>query len=671
MNDNIDWEDVFRQAAGENIDEGTALVAESVASVAQRKGRKRSKYSFHRDDDANVPLLRLHASFLRSSRPVSLKYMNNKESKQIFTQFHSCSDYRCLLSVANDLDNMRNDTHDNSRNRNQLYSTAPCTRCAQPSGMHQMKYDLSCRTPQDTVFGLFVTIRNIRCSCRMELVMFSQLAFTANDIEVDESRYFAFHPNVLSDLLLELQRLQSEAGTDHLTDGLLCNVTLRYLDCLVQHVQQMTVAAELNDDARRRKCIECIMKCDEVYYRMYYNCLVSQPRPTAPESKSPPKAQIPPPLAYFSEWLQVDQQQTIGSNSIVENPTEIATPDSQENPLFRLYQFRSIETTAIFGKEWFHQSAHGPTAKSGDYRPSSCTFQSLFLEWNRSCRDFLCHVYCYATLSNSLMRQVLTKLQHDYQCTNIIEMGAGTGYLAHWLSTVCSLDTPGIPVHVFAYDVAPNPPALVEAKWKSKQNPSSVVNEYHADMAGYYFPVLYGDCHSVSSFVIPTSPTGTTALLLCYPPPDSSMAYDALRNYCLHTRKSASCPLLIHIGEFKGLTGSLEFEEYLLNHFTCVERWPCRTWGGIDAATVTIWTGHHASLFKSSRSLLLPCAQCHEKESIRRCQFLRSVVYCSLDCYRAHCDKMMSQQDERCRLLRDDANEMLDFENESHFAVLR
>jgi hypothetical protein len=667
MNDNDDWEEVFRQAAGDNINSGTAHVATSVAPMPQKKRkRKRSKCATRGGNDGNASQFLLQASFLQPRRLVSSNPLRRTEMKSPFLQVNSCDEYHC--SMANGDDNATNGSQDDNHSSSS-YSTAPCSQCAQPSGMHRMNLNSLRHSSQEMVLKLFVTIRNIRCVCRLELLRLKQFALTVNGTANDGSHCISFRPNILSDLLDELQGIQSVADAEHLTEGIVCNVALLHLDSLVQHLQQMNVTTEQNDDAvRRRQFLECIMKCDEVYYRMFYNCLISQPRPTdRTELINASNSRIPPPLTYFSEWVQMDQDRTSGSDSNRMDRSNIVGMNLSENPLYRLHQFRSVETQTIFGKEWFHQSSCGSTTKSTE-------FQSLFLEWNRSCRDFLCHIYCYATLSNSLLKLLGIKLQYCYQCTNIIELGAGTGYLAHLLSTERSSGTPSTRlVHVVAYDIAPNPPPIVQTKKKYKHSPSSAVNEYHADMAGYYYPVMYGDCHSSTIFTVPLSTNEKTALLLCYAPPDNSMAYDALRSYCLHTKQSSSSQLLIHIGEFKGLTGTPAFEEYLVQHFTCVERWPCSTWGGIDAATVTIWTRHSAAppLAIASGSMLLPCSHCHEMESTRRCQFLRSVVYCSQECYRAHYDEMMQEQDERCRLLRDDANEMLEFENESHFAVLQ
>jgi hypothetical protein len=148
--------------------------------------------------------------------------------------------------------------------------------------------------------------------------------------------------------------------------------------------------------------------------------------------------------------------------------------------------------------------------------------------------------------------------------------------------------------------------------------------------------------------------TDSTALLMCYPPPQSTMAYDTLKAF-----QEAGGKYLIHIGEWRGLTGSNEFEELLLKDFRCVYRVPCSSWG-TDASDVTIWERG-----SGKASLLLPCISCGESEATRRSRLLRHAVYCNRKCYQQH-DGFKGL----CRLaivpLLD-----LEFENELHFQPLR
>jgi hypothetical protein len=99
-------------------------------------------------------------------------------------------------------------------------------------------------------------------------------------------------------------------------------------------------------------------------------------------------------------------------------------------------------------------------------------------------------------------------------------------------------------ITVQAYDVDPT---------------SNSFNEYHGRThpfvdvrRGHISTVFNGDIQS-------------TALLLCYPPPQMKMAYNALKTFM---DKGGST--FIHVGEWKGLTGSAEFEELLQRNWRCV-----------------------------------------------------------------------------------------------------
>ena len=92
----------------------------------------------------------------------------------------------------------------------------------------------------------------------------------------------------------------------------------------------------------------------------------------------------------------------------------------------------------------------------------------------------------------------------------------------------------------------------------------------------------------------------------------------------------------IHIGEFRGLTGSKEFERFLRKHYECQERYPCLGWG-TDASEVTMWVARKgASENDKPKELLLPCSFCRKKEAVRRFRLLRYLAYCSEDCCKRH-----------------------------------
>ena len=75
------------------------------------------------------------------------------------------------------------------------------------------------------------------------------------------------------------------------------------------------------------------------------------------------------------------------------------------------------------------------------------------------------------------------------------------------------------------------------------------------------------------------------ALLLCYPPPGCDMAHKTLTT---HIKRGGH--IVIHIGEWQGLTGDANFEALLSEHFYCNEDDVLQLplWG-TDATYLTIW----------------------------------------------------------------------------------
>jgi hypothetical protein len=249
---------------------------------------------------------------------------------------------------------------------------------------------------------------------------------------------------------------------------------------------------------------------------------------------------------------------------------------------------------------------------------------ALLKEWRDSCRVFLCHLYSYATIPNAVLRRCIRAIIATHRSSSagmsptttslrLVEMGAGTGYLARLLETTCDTNgsnnknPAGGGVSVTAYDAAPD---------------SS--NEYHAATPPFWV-VHRATVQDTSAYYCETAPTATSsstrmtkkrkrkkpkqqqrdeatppadALLLCYPPPDDPMAATALGNFLQQhnayynqrnrTNDGSNTAFLIHVGEFKGLTGNADFERVLLHEMECIGRWPCRTWG-TDATHMTLW----------------------------------------------------------------------------------
>ena len=160
---------------------------------------------------------------------------------------------------------------------------------------------------------------------------------------------------------------------------------------------------------------------------------------------------------------------------------------------------------------------------------------------------------------------------------------------------------------------------------------------------------------------------GSTALLLCYPPPQNSMAYEALQQYLVERNQADDGKddqkILIHIGEYKGLTGCTKFENYVRTHFQLLERISCEHWG-TDCSNVTVWMMQNQSnknhplngkkeetvttttTSKKDRSILrnilVPCSHCYENESIKRMRSCRTITYCCMECFQQHAKQRQS-----------------------------
>ncbi|KAI2510938.1 hypothetical protein MHU86_3410 [Fragilaria crotonensis] len=304
---------------------------------------------------------------------------------------------------------------------------------------------------------------------------------------------------------------------------------------------------------------------------------------------------------------------------------KLAKRDVTANLAKRLLESHEVFSGWSRSKETVHE-----LNKVRGYLPTQLEYHDtpappLLQEWRDSCRDVLCHLFCYATLASSTIRSLVAKLR-ELEVQSVIELGAGTGYMAKLLQ----------PMVVHAFDVDP---------------PSRSFNAYHGRTRpfvdvrkGTHATVFDNDAHAV-------------ALLLCYPPPQSKMACNALQAFM-----SKGGRIFIHVGEWKGLTGSAEFEELLQQNWSRIYRAPCLTWG-TDAADVTIWTRRTCA----KPSILLPCVKCGAFEAVRRCRLLRHAVYCSADCFESdRCDAFRVS----CLLSLVPPDLSLSFSNDLHFQQL-
>jgi SAM-dependent methyltransferase len=246
--------------------------------------------------------------------------------------------------------------------------------------------------------------------------------------------------------------------------------------------------------------------------------------------------------------------------------------------------------------------------------PHETPAPEILMRWRDSCRDFLCHLYSYATLPHSTLDRLRDVLL-EHKVNRVLELGAGTGYLAQLLNERVAGDG----IFVEAVDLHPPAPSSLSAV--------SARNEYHGDTPPFY-TITSGSESTILARRRSDMPR--TALLLCYPPPDSSFAYDALRTFT-----ECEGQLVVFVGEFKGLTGNANFERLLQSQYACVDRLPCLCWV-TDASMVTVWERISPMPIGVPTALLLPCSSCGVAESIKRCRLLRCLSYCSRRCFDSH-----------------------------------
>lgn len=349
------------------------------------------------------------------------------------------------------------------------------------------------------------------------------------------------------------------------------------LEVVTESQTLLDLLSETSPDRKRM-----IIACDAAYNQLYYWDLTSRDHRLGDDEVEDANV-VPPPMVYFSESEPMEDR-------ALPNPPAEFAPNSME-------QKRWLALNELFGLSKVSKPTHVLEAlhrarMRETYSVLECSDSpSLVQDWRDSCRDFLCHLYAYATLSSELLQELKIVLQGSQR---VVEVGAGTGYISHLLEHA-------LPITAYDYSTDGN-------------------NEYHA-RTPHFTAVKVGDAAKVDL---------GDALILCYPPTDNNMAEVALNRFRTTATGGASDRVLIHIGEFKGLTGTRAFERLLLQHFTCTKRWPCRTWG-TDASEVTVWKTRNSC--NMEQSLLVPCSWCGAAESKRRSKILRCLSYCSEVCF--------------------------------------
>ncbi len=417
--------------------------------------------------------------------------------------------------------------------------------------------------------------------------------------------------------------------------------------------------------------VNLIVSLDAAYYRLYYLQVISQ-LSISEDKKNGDLVHIPHPTTYFGvnglswnvrrgeEWsksmitkveeylskngLDCESQTTKQKNSIMKrfgislySDHEGVDSRSTLDPLSFLHHNRLGEGFLLFWSTKWIESNQSSFFSQSSFRQKHNQIESMnhstednfylsheteapqvLCQWRDSCRDFLCNLYGYATLAPNTLNAIKEELMSSEKGSvcSVVEMGAGTGYLALLLNK--------INVKTTAFDIAPT------NVYDAQSSQSDVVNEYHGSTAAF-LEVKKGGANSLKQHICSNKKAKSTALLLCYPPPLTNMALDMLVTFM-----KAGGQTIIHIGEFKGLTGSKDFEKKLMSHYRLIRRLDCLQWG-TDSSEVTIWQRQQRQQKQGpSTSLLLPCLNCDERESSKQSCFSRHLRYCSKECFQEH-----------------------------------
>lgn len=419
--------------------------------------------------------------------------------------------------------------------------------------------------------------------------------------------------------------------------------------------------------------LSAIATCDAVYYRCYYAAVVS-PLSTDNTCGSVVAAIIPHPPLYFSCPGLAWDAQGAGSESFCaflgkcSDDTNVASPldDSSKhilkswglyerlmvptnisvaaNPLLVLWQSRFLESIrhlwmTRYSAVKFPMALNPPSSLKSDstvLRPvnnqdwqlkhhETLALSLAVSQWRDSVRDYPANFYAYAVPTKEALHVISNALRGVEQ---ILEAGAGTGYWSSMLRSHvehCEKKSDRNEVAqspiLLSYDTAPGS-----------------ANEYHGEIPSFTF------IHRASTFSQALSASTAsgikTVLLLCYPPPCSDMAHQALSGHISHGGRT-----VIHIGEWQGLTGDNKFEVLLTQKFSCrKEDVVLLPFWGSDASYLTVWrkkdkeVGNNPStgVISYSSAYGYCCAEHCSNRARRRCRYARCLQYCSLECYEEH-----------------------------------
>ena len=351
-------------------------------------------------------------------------------------------------------------------------------------------------------------------------------------------------------------------------------------------------------------CIPVLMALDEAYHWLYY-----MQQPTKQHAKNADVPALPAPHVYFtSRWTGQDWLKWIpGCAAMLRlglpgaHPAELqcltqepTAAISRSNPLLALLVQRQRETAAFFGQrsntiEALQPSGMGSVPdERATMKRTDPVCEPLLALWRNSVRTWACRVFAYAVPSEPALAALARQAP-------LVEWGAGCGYWAHLLS--------GRGVDILALDCAP---------------PDSAANEYHGRCATW--------C-TVRQGALSQHMLGRT-LFLCYPPPDTQMALQALQAYSGST--------MCYVGEWSGDTGTAEFQAELLRKWRLTERIALPNWGD-TVYELMIWqrcgtSGSHATELPPDMQCTVCASPGSRDKPLRCCRRTVAHAFCSQAC---------------------------------------
>ena len=627
------WDDLFRAAAGEDdvVETQHVQTIETEANPRKRqpstssesRNRKRKKKK-SRNHHGEMPSRELLERILESrTDPIDLQVWSKLPS------WLSPGSSLCNPKVCSGWE------QDDACGLN-----SKCRNCGRTLLYHSLALSPSVARKRNTsrmALAAFVLVRDIRCCCSCFLDEFYGLSGDRATISTLQDYIISATAKSTQLASMDFSSILSPGEANILKEKF--RKIKRVATALRERVQHLSKDGKKNK--RRFKpgdifdsFIRLMVCCDATYFRMYY----LQNSGNLPVENQ--DVFLPHPTSYFGSknvaWNVIDHtadllQALRKSNSQISderwdglvNDLGIESSSRELDPLTFMQKNRLAETILIFRKtSWVDsKEATSQFIESIKHQSKERDLESLFYtahetpapvilrEWRDSCRDFLCNLYAYATISPDMIDEIkVTLRQTDIVCRSTVEIGAGTGYISNLL---CKSG-----LSVSAFDVAP-----------TTNGNSNSSNEYHGSSPPFC-RVEYADSQDLRT-ALDQRNAKETALLLCYPPPLSDVAEVSLKSFVIHGGR-----IVIHIGEFSGLTGSSKFEQILSCSFDLKYRRRCLNWGS-DTAEVTIWTKSKQAGNKGQKHLV-QCSQSKICVATRRLKICRSLSYKTRACFGAN-----------------------------------